>query len=100
MTPGSPAEKVGLQRGDEVRKIGDHGVTTPAELSAATKAQAGREVTIELARGGQTLTKQVRLQTAEQAKNGGYLGVDPQQTESNSQYLVGANRSSGDDGNN
>lgn len=81
VTPGSPAEKVGLQRGDEVRKIGDHSVTTPAELSAATKAQAGREVTIELVRGGQVLTKQVRLQTAEQAKNGGYLGVAPQQTE-------------------
>ena len=46
VTPGSPAEKVGLQRGDEVRKIGDHNVTTPAELSAATKAQAGREVKI------------------------------------------------------
>ena len=27
------------------------------------------------------LTKQVKLQTAEQAKNGGYLGVGPQQTE-------------------
>lgn len=81
VTPGSPAEKVGLQRGDEVRKIGDHNVATPAELSAATKAQAGREVTIELVRGGQMLTKQVKLQTAEQAKHGGYLGVGPQQTE-------------------
>ena len=81
VTPGSPAEKVGLQRGDEVRKIGDHNVATPAELSAATKAQAGREVTIELVRGGQTLTKQVKLQTADQAKNGGYLGVGPQQTQ-------------------
>lgn len=81
VTPGSPAEKVGLQRGDEVRKIGDRSVTTPAELSAATKAQAGREVTIELVRSGQMFTKQVKLQTAEQAKNGGYLGVGPQQTE-------------------
>lgn len=81
VTPGSPAEKVGLQRGDEVRKIGDRSVTTPAELSAATKAQAGREVTIELVRSGQMFTKQVKLQTAEQAKNGSYLGVGPQQTE-------------------
>lgn len=81
VTKGSPAEQAGLQVGDQVLRVGDTKVATPSELSAATKAQAGRSVEVVLVRGEETLTRQVTLQTPEQAKNGGYLGVGPQQSE-------------------
>lgn len=82
VTADSPAKKADIQQGDAVIKIGDTTVNTPTELSAATKAQAGKTIDIELVRGGKTIVKTAMLNSEQQAKNGGYLGVAPQQTES------------------
>ena len=81
ITKSSPAEQAGLQAGDQVLRIGDTEVATPGELSAATRAQAGQSVEVVVVRGQETLAKRVTLQTPEQAKNGGYLGVSPEQSE-------------------
>lgn len=81
VTKGSPAEQAGLQTGDKVLRIGDIEVATPSELSAATKVQAGQSVAVVVVRGSTPMTKHVTLQTPEQAKNGGYLGISPHQSE-------------------
>ena len=78
----SPAEKAGLKVGDEILSIGDTPVITSSELSSATKSQAGKEVIVEYRRGEETRKSVVQLNSASEAKNGGYLGVGSSQTES------------------
>ena len=78
----SPAENAGLKVGDEILSIGDTPVITSSELSSATKSQAGKEVIVEYRRGEETRKLVVQLNSASEAKNGGYLGVGSSQTES------------------
>ena len=78
----SPAENAGLKVGDEILSIGDTPVITSSELSSATKSQAGKEVIVEYRRGEETRKSVVQLNSASEAKNGGYLGVGSSQTES------------------
>ena len=78
----SPAENAGLKVGDEILSIGDTPVITSSELSSATKSQAGKEVIVEYRRGKETRKSVVQLNSASEAKNGGYLGVGSSQTES------------------
>lgn len=81
VTDGSPAARVGIQSGDEVRSVGATTVKTAAELSAATREQAGQTVSITVVRDGQTITQTITLNTEQQAANGGYLGIASGQSE-------------------
>lgn len=78
---GTPAQKLGIKKGDYILRIGSDKVNTPEELSLATKKQAGKEVEIELVRSGKASAENVTLATIDQAKNGGYLGVATGQSE-------------------
>lgn len=81
VTPSSPADKAGLKAGDNILSIGKSNVQTPQELIDQTKASAGQTVEINFIRDGSPETKTVTLNTQEQAVNGGFLGVAPQQSE-------------------
>lgn len=81
VTEGSPADRAGLRSGDELSKVGTVEVSTAAELSAATKLQAGQTIDITLVRDGQTIVISATLNSEQQTVNGGYLGVASGQSE-------------------
>jgi regulator of sigma E protease len=74
----SAAEKAGITNGTEIIKINDQEVKTAEELQNLTKQNAGRNVTIETRKEGETKTLQLQL-----AKDGtnGYLGIAAQPVE-------------------
>lgn len=76
----SPASRVGIQQHDEVTAINGMPIESPSHLSATTKDLAGQAVEIELKRNGTTERVRTTIRTHEEAKQGGYLGVSPQQT--------------------
>lgn len=78
----TPAAKAGLRQGDLVKKINDTEVVSAQEMSENTARLAGQEVRISFERDGQLIQKEVLLNTKDQAKDGGYLGVASSQTES------------------
>lgn len=78
---GTPAEKAGLKPGDEIVKIDNQEVALSSEISQATKDRAGKEVRLELKRDGKNEHVDVRLNTHDQAENGGYLGVATRQSQ-------------------
>ena len=81
VTENSPAAKAGVQANDHIVSVGMVKVETVAELSAATKTQAGQTVDITLVRDGQTITKTATLNDEQHTSNGGYLGVASSQSE-------------------
>jgi len=61
-TPGSPAEKAGLQQGDVVVSLGDKTIGSMRDFSEALKALApGEKVTVTYQREGQTRTVEATL---------------------------------------
>ncbi len=61
-TPGSPAEKAGLQEGDVVVKLGETPIGSMRDFSEALKALApGEKVTVTYQREGQTRTVEATL---------------------------------------
>lgn len=60
---GGPAGRAGIQRGDIILSLDDHKVTTVRELTRLLRQefQADQEVSVELFRGGSTLTLQMVL---------------------------------------
>ncbi len=72
---GSPAAKAGLRPDDAILSLDGTAVSGSAGLSEFTKQHAGQTVAVEYARGERVATTDVTLNTAEQAKNSGYLGV-------------------------
>ena len=82
--PGSPADKAGLQTRDKLIGYASAGHTssftsfgTAADLPKVTKKHAGQGLTVQYERDSQTRQANVTLRTAEQAKDGGYLGISP-----------------------
>jgi serine protease Do len=68
VSPGSPAEKAGIIRGDVIRKVNGDEIRDPMSLSnRITEADVGSTLTIELIRDGQpkTVTAQVVEQPAD-----------------------------------
>ena len=62
VTPGSGADKAGLEVGDVVTKIGDRGIDSADALIAAVRShQPGDEVTLTYTRDGDTRTATVTL---------------------------------------
>jgi regulator of sigma E protease len=70
VVPGSPAEKAGIQKEDQIVRIADTVVAAPETLSALTKQYAGQDVQVVVKRGSEELTKTATLNTASP-----YLGV-------------------------
>ena len=65
VTPGSPAEKAGIIRGDVIRKVNDYEVRDTVSLvSRIAEADVGSSLRIDLVRDGQA--KSVTAQVAEQ----------------------------------
>ena len=77
----SPAQRAGLKVGDQITQIDQQSVATATELSAATKAVAGRTVPVKYQRHGTEHTTMATLNDEQQAAGAGYLGVGSQQSE-------------------
>jgi len=63
---GTPAEKAGLKAGDVILKVGDTKVTTPREISTATRALAQKKTfPLLVRRNHQDLTLNITIEDAE-----------------------------------
>ncbi len=63
--PGSPAEGASLEVGDVITKVGTFSISDPQSLTAAVRMQTvGRQVPVEILRGGDTRTVEVTLSQA------------------------------------
>jgi regulator of sigma E protease len=76
VTPGSPAERAGIQRGDRIMTVAGEAVETWDDLFIAIGTRADRDVPVTLLRGGQRLTIQVRPQPETRFEVGN-IGVLP-----------------------
>ncbi len=74
----SPAQKAGLQSGDEVLLLNNTDVQSPEELSSATERNKGETITITYSRNGQENSTAVTLRDENSDKKG-YLGVGTNQ---------------------
>ena len=79
---GSPAEQLGLKQGDVIQRIGDVNITTVDEMRDTTERMTGKTVEVQFARGEEELAKEIALNTADEAEDGGFLGVRSQQSSS------------------
>jgi S1-C subfamily serine protease len=69
--PDSPAAKAGVAELDVITRLGDTAVNSPQDLrQAVEKAGAGKEVTLQVVRGGKTLDLKAKL--GEQAASGSF----------------------------
>ena len=76
VTPGSPAERSGIQPGDRIMSVAGDPVETWDDLFIAIGTRADRDVTVTLLRGGQSRTIQVRPQPETRFEVGN-IGVLP-----------------------
>jgi len=60
VSPGSPAEKAGILKGDRIVAIEGRGVSEWGELSEAIKSSGGKPLTVELQRGTEKLSLTVQ----------------------------------------
>lgn len=74
----SPAQKAGLQSGDEVLLLNNTEIQSPEELSSATERNKGETITITYSRNGQENSTAVTLRDENSDKKG-YLGVGTNQ---------------------
>jgi regulator of sigma E protease len=59
VVPSSPAAKADIRPGDRIMSVADHRVDTWEQFFVTVGSRANREITIELLRDGQTLTRAV-----------------------------------------
>lgn len=78
VTEGSPADKAGLETGDQIRRFDGRIIDTSADLSEATKDNRGKTVEIIYTRSGVEHQTQATLLTE---SDSGYLGVGSLQRE-------------------
>jgi regulator of sigma E protease len=76
VTPGSPAERAGIQPGDRIMTVAGDPVDTWDDLFIAIGTRADREVPVTVLRGGEPRTIQVRPQSETQFEVGS-IGVLP-----------------------
>lgn len=67
VTPGSPADKAGLQVGDVIRKVGSHTIETTSALSRAVAASVDQTLPVEILRNGQATVLTATFPEAPQA---------------------------------
>jgi regulator of sigma E protease len=81
VSPGSPANKAGLESRDYLKSIGPVGdeqpIVSAAALPGLTKRYAGQEVMLRYQREGQEKAVSVQLLNSREGKVKGYLGVSP-----------------------
>lgn len=78
----SPADKAGLKQGDVIISIAGQKISSPDEVRALTKENEGKITTINYRHEkGKIQNAELTLNKGEQAKEQGYLGVVPIQTE-------------------
>ncbi len=71
VSPNSPAEKAGLKHGDVVTGVGGHAIQNPDDLSQAVQnAGAGKQITLEIARGNEKM----KIKATPQTGTVGYFG--------------------------
>ena len=75
VVPGSPAQQVGLQGGDEIYSIEGQKVAGWQDITSAIHQRPGQATDIVVLRGGQQLEYQVTPQTAEEGR--GVIGIYP-----------------------
>ena len=80
ITKDSPAEKAGLQIGDQILRFAGKQVPTAEDLSAQTKANKGKTVEVIYSRSGIEHSARVSLRQHDENKQG-YLGVGSGQRE-------------------
>lgn len=80
VTKDSPADKAGLETGDQLLRFDGDSVATPTSLVEKTKQSAGKTVEVMYNRGGTEHSTQVTLR-ADNNDGQGYLGVAPGQRE-------------------
>ncbi len=73
--PGSPAERAGLQTGDEIVAINGKPMPAWEDVLASTMAEPGKTIQVRLTRGGSSLQVPVHLETAE--SGAAAFGVQP-----------------------
>lgn len=81
VTEGSPAQKAGILVNDQIQRINSTDIESPSQLVELTKNHAGQNITVDFVRSGVQHKANIKLNNAEEAKVGGYLGVAPSQTE-------------------
>lgn len=69
---GSPAERAGLQSEDQLVAINNVAIDSPEKVSDATAANAGKTVTVTVARAGEQITQDITLN-----ETSPYLGIGP-----------------------
>lgn len=74
VSPGLPAEKAGLQRGDEIVSLAGVPMDGRVQLSELTKSHIGQTVEVVYKRGGEQKTATVTLRSTNDDKKG-YLGL-------------------------
>jgi regulator of sigma E protease len=78
VTPGSPAEKIGIHRGDRILTVGGREVDTWEQLYLAIGTKPNRDVPMTLLRNGQTMDVSVHAEVQPDDKYGfGDIGVLP-----------------------
>jgi regulator of sigma E protease len=86
VSDGSPADKAGIKTGDQILALNDNKITTPDEMVAFTKANAGKTVQITYERDGKSAIQAVTLNPENMSKNG-YLGVAAESAETGIQLV-------------
>lgn len=84
----SPAQQIGLQKGDKIKKIGNHAIHRFNDVKKQLEATEGKPTTIVIERDGKTIEKEfspkkVEIQTTKTTKQTDYqLGFMPERERS------------------
>ena len=78
VTPGSPADKAGLEKGDAMIRFAGQPLDQPSDLSALTQKYKGQSVEMIYRRGGSEKIVRLTLRAANEDSKG-YLGVSAEQ---------------------
>ncbi len=92
ISPGSPAQQIGLRSNDVILKIASGGqektIKNTQQLHDATQAFGGQKIALTFKRGSKAITKSVQLRSPSEVEKSlktadpkGYLGVSPNEFE-------------------